>query len=84
MQVTVQDDLVHAARLDTPTEDEAGLAFAVGLFAQERLTLAQGARFAGLDFLAFQREPASRGIPVHYGPKEFAEDLADLGREGLW
>ena len=83
MQITVQDDLVHDAHLDTLTEDEARLVFAVGLFAQERLTLAQGARFAGLDFLAFQRELALREIPVHYGPKEFAEDLADLDREGL-
>ena len=52
-------------------------------FAQERLTLAQGARFAGLDFLAFQRELALREIPIHYGPKEFAEDLADLDSEAL-
>ena len=82
MQITVQDDLIHDAQLDALTQDEARLALAVGLFAQERLTLAQGARLAGLDFLAFQRELASREIPVHYGSQEFAEDLADLDGAG--
>ena len=83
MQITVQDDLVHDAHLDILTENEARLALAVGLFAQERLTLAQGARLAGLDFLAFQRGLASREIAVHYGPREFSENLADLNREGV-
>jgi predicted HTH domain antitoxin len=79
MQITVQDDLVRDAHLDTLTEEEARLALAVGLFAEEGLTLAQAARFAGLDFLAFQRELALREIPVHYGPKEFCRRLGRYG-----
>ena len=82
MQITVEDTLMQEAHLDTLTGEEARLALAVGLFAQERLTLAQGARLAGLDFLAFQRELASREVPIHYGPEEFAEDLAALEQEG--
>lgn len=70
--------MAAAAHLDELTEDQARLAFAVGLFAQQRLTLAQGASLAGLDRLAFQKELAAREIPIHYGSREFAEDLADL------
>jgi predicted HTH domain antitoxin len=83
VQITVQDDLVKNTHLDTLTEAEARLALAVGLFAEERLTLAQAAQFAGFDFLGFQRELALRQIPVHYGSREFAEDLADLISEAL-
>lgn len=72
--------MAAAAHLDELTEDQARLAFAVGLFAQERLTLAQGASLAGMDRLAFQQELAAREIPIHYGSREFAEDLADLDR----
>ena len=83
MQINVQDALVQDAHLETLTEEEARFALAVGLFAEERLTLAQAARFAGLDILGFQGELAARKIPVHYGPDDFADDLTDLDRAGL-
>lgn len=80
MQLTLEDDLVHSARL---TESEARLALALSLFAEERLTLAQSARLAGLDRFAFQRELAARQIPLHYGEEELAGDLAVLRERGI-
>ncbi|CAN5777685.1 hypothetical protein BH23GEM7_BH23GEM7_37470 [soil metagenome] len=52
------------------------------LFGQERLTLAQASRLAGLDRLEFQQLLASRGLTVHYDTREFEADLATLRRLG--
>jgi predicted HTH domain antitoxin len=56
---------------------------AILLFEQEKMTLAQAARFAGMERLAFQRLLASRGLAIHYDVAEFEEDLKtlrDMGR----
>jgi predicted HTH domain antitoxin len=76
MQLTLEDDLVSAARL---TEAQARLTLALNLFAEDRLTLAQTARLSGLDRLAFQRELAAWQIPRHYGEEELSSDLAANG-----
>ena len=76
MQINVPDAL--AARLAMLTQEEARRAFALGLFVEEFLTLAQAARLADLDRLAFQRLLASHEIPVHYGIEEFEQDLATI------
>jgi len=75
MTLTLSDDLVHAARL---TEAQLLQELAVALFQAERLTLAQAARMADMDRIAFQHLLASRKIPLHYGPEDFAEDLGTL------
>lgn len=59
MQLILDDDLVHAARL---TEAEARLMIALYLLTENRLTLAQAARLAGLNPLAFQDELAARHL----------------------
>lgn len=82
MQLTLEDDLVSAARL---TEGQARLTLALNLFAEDRLTLAQAARLAGLNRLAFQGELAARQIASHVGAEEFASDGESIGerrREG--
>lgn len=76
MQLTLEDDLVSAARL---TEGQARLTLALNLFAEDRLTLAQAARLSGLNRLAFQGELAARQIPQHYGEEELAGNLATIG-----
>ena len=76
MQINVPDTL--AARLSMLTEAEARRAFALGLFVEEVLTLAQAARLAELDRLSFQRLLASHEIPVHYGVEGLEQDLATL------
>lgn len=75
MQLILEDDLVSAARL---TEEEALVAIAVSLFAQERLSLAYAARLAGLDRISFQRYLAAHEISLHYGEAELDADLATL------
>ena len=83
MAFTFEDDLVQAAHLSDLTSDQTRLVLAVGLFAEERHTLAQAAELAGQDRLAFQRHLAARGIPLHYGSDGFEMDLAELDRRGV-
>lgn len=76
MQINVPDALT--ARLAMLTEEETRRAFALGLFVEDFLTLAQAARLADLNRLAFQQLLASHEIPVHYGMEEFEQDLATI------
>jgi predicted HTH domain antitoxin len=55
---------------------------ALVLFQQDRLTLAQSARLAGLSRLAFQKLLADRQIPIRYGVEEFREDVDDRTKRG--
>ena len=75
MPVVIEDSLLQSAHLD-----ETGLKreLAVLLFAQERLTLGQASRFAGVGQLDFQALIASRGICVHYDVDEFRQDVATI------
>ena len=59
-------------------EEEAKRESAACLFRQERLTLAQASRFAGITQLEFQHLLASRRIPVHYGAEDLDEDIQTL------
>ena len=77
MPVTISDDVLTAAHL---TEPELKQELALALFQQDRLTLAQASRLAGMGQLAFQGLLANRGIPIHYGVVEFREDLQTLRR----
>ncbi len=83
MPFTLEDDLAQAAHLDELTPEQTRLVLAVGLFAENRQTLAQAAALAGLDRLAFQRHLAARGIPLHYGQEGFDMDLAELARRSV-
>lgn len=79
MSVVIPDDVLLAAGL---SEDEFRREVAVLLFQQERMTLAQAARFAGTDRLSFQRLIAGRGIDVHYDVADFEDDLKALREMG--
>lgn len=43
-----------------------------------RLTLAQAARFAGVDRIVFHRLLAHHGVPLNYDFSDFEQDLASL------
>jgi predicted HTH domain antitoxin len=45
------------------------------LFQKEKLTVGQASSLAGMSQYKFQHLLASREIPVHYGVKEFKDDL---------
>lgn len=80
MSVTISDDLLRSAGL---SEEEFRREVAVLLFRQDRMTLAQAAKFSGMDRLGFQRLLADRQICVHYDLEDFEDDLRtlkDLGR----
>lgn len=80
MQIVLDDNMAAAAHL---TEDSALLLLAVALYAEKRLTLAQAARFCGLDRLSFQRELAERHTDLNYGAQGLEMDLATLDSRGV-
>jgi predicted HTH domain antitoxin len=75
MNVAIPDDLAESAGL---TETEAREELAVSLYKTERLTLAQAARFAGVDRVAFHRLLTRHGVPINYDFSDFEQDLASL------
>lgn len=79
MPVTIPDSVLEAARL---SEGELREELAVLLFRQEKLTLAQASRLAGLSQLRFRHLLASRDIPLHYDVAELEADLTTLRRLG--
>lgn len=75
MNVAIPDDLAASAGL---TEAEARGELAIALYKGERLTLAQAARFAGVDRVAFYQLLARHDVPVNYDFSDFEQDLASL------
>lgn len=60
------------------TREEAALHLAIGLFADEKLTLGQAASIAGVSQPLFLRELGKRKIQVHYGLTELEQDIATV------
>jgi predicted HTH domain antitoxin len=75
MAVVVPDDVMQAAGL---SEAEARLALALELFRQERLTLGQASRVAGIPQAEMLAELGRHEIPIHYGVDELNEDLRTI------
>jgi predicted HTH domain antitoxin len=75
MAIVIPDEILYAAHM---TETEMARALAVALFQQEKLTLGQAARLAGMSQWDFRGLLASQDIPIHYGVAEFEEDVATL------
>ncbi len=55
------------------------LKVALILFQEEKLTLGQASKLAGLHQFEFQKELAKREIPVHYGEEDYERDLQTIG-----
>jgi predicted HTH domain antitoxin len=75
MHLTLSDDVVLAANL---SEADLRMALALALFQDGRITLAQGARLASLDRLAFQQQLAARKVQIHYGEEELDSDMRTI------
>lgn len=75
MTLTIDDDVLHAARLSA---EQLRLELAIALFQGDRLTLAQAAGLAETDRLTFQHVLAGRGVPLHYTVEDWGEDLRTL------
>ncbi len=69
---------IHQALHVSPAEAEARLKLelAVSLYAQNALGLGKAVELAGMSRLDLNDILAERGIPMHYGEKELAEDIA--------
>ena len=69
---------IHEALHVTPAEAEARLKLelAVSLYAQKLLGEGKAAELAGMGRLDFNDVLAARHIPMHYGEKELAQDIA--------
>ncbi len=72
MTLELSDELVQTTRL---SELQIRQTLAVALFRENHLTLAQAARLAEMDRIAFQHVLASRGIPLHYTAADYEDDL---------
>jgi predicted HTH domain antitoxin len=75
MHLTLSDDIVLAANL---SEADLRLALALALFQDGRITLAQGARLASLDRLAFQHQLSARKLQIHYCEVELDSDMRTI------
>lgn len=75
MTLTIDDDVLHAARLSA---EQLRLELGVALFQGDRLTLAQAAELAETDRLTFQHVLAGRGMLLHCTAEDWEEDLRTL------
>ena len=77
MQIAVPDEALGNVTLD---EREARVHLAIGMFVDDKVTLGQAARIAGLSQPAMLRRLGEHRIPVHYGAADLAHDLKMAGQ----
>ncbi len=75
MILEIADDVLERTNL---TEADLRMVLAVVLFKEEKLTLAQAAKLAGMHQFQFQKELAKRKISLHYDVEDFERDMATL------
>jgi predicted HTH domain antitoxin len=75
MNVEIPDQIINQTGLSI---EEILLEAAISLFQDEKITLGQASKLAGLHQIEFQKELAKRNIPVHYGEEEYQADLKTL------
>ncbi|HWF20210.1 MAG TPA: UPF0175 family protein [Verrucomicrobiae bacterium] len=75
MVIQIQDEVLQGLGL---TESQALLDLAVGLFTEQRVTLARAAQIARVTQMDFQKELGKRGIPIHYDVEDLQSDLRNL------
>lgn len=80
MGIEISDAMLRAVKM---TEPEFRLETALWLYQQDRLTLAQAARWSGLTRLQFQRELAVRRHTVHFDTEELRHEIEALKEVGL-
>ena len=76
MIIEIADRIIRQSGLSA---EEILLKVAVLLFQEEKLTLGQASKLAGLHQYEFQKELAARNIPVHYGEEDYRRDLHTIG-----
>jgi len=79
MPIIIDDSILEAAHLD---EMGFRLEIAIALFAQDRFTMAQAAKFASIPHMDFQAMLSDRQICVHYNVTDFQQDVETLRQLG--
>lgn len=79
MSVTISDEIIEAAGM---SETEFLREIAIMLFRQKKISLGKASHIAQMNQLQFLRLLGSRRIPIHYGVKEFREDLKTIAEMG--
>lgn len=72
MIVEIPEQIINQSGLSAK---EILLKIALVFFQEEKLTLGQASRLAGLHQYEFQKELAARNIAVHYGEEDYKNDL---------
>jgi predicted HTH domain antitoxin len=75
MTIVIPDEIL---RINNLTAEQMTIDFATSLYAQERVTLAQGAKIAGLHIIDFQKALATRDIYIHFDMQDLEKDLKNL------
>ena len=81
MNVTIPDALASSMQM---SEADLRLELAVALYRDQKVTLGQASKLAGMSQAAFMQEIGRRNLPVNYGVDDLDEDLrnfAELRRE---
>ena len=76
MIVEIPDTVLEQAGV---SKSELLLKLALTLFSEERLTLGQASKLAGIHQIEFQQALYAKGIAVHYDETDFERDLESLG-----
>jgi len=77
LTLEIPDEVSQAMRLPPPeAEARLRLELAISLYAQEILGLGKAAELAGVPRGELNAALAKRGVPMHYGAEEMAEDFA--------
>lgn len=76
MTVDIPDNVLTQTGLSM---EELLLKLAIVLFQEEKLTLGQASRLAGIHQMEFQAKLAALKIPIHYDELDFERDMKTLG-----
>jgi predicted HTH domain antitoxin len=77
LTLEIPDEVSRAMRLPPPeAEARLRLELAISLYAQEILSLGKAAELADVPRWELNAALAKRGVPMHYGVEELAEDFA--------
>lgn len=76
MTVEIPDQVLEQAGV---SESDLLLKVAMTLYREDRLTLGQASKLAGLHQIQFQQELFANGIPINYDESDFDRDLETLG-----
>ena len=72
MNVEIPDSLLGDVQI---SKEDVMLDLALGMFVDQRLSLARAARLAGRSISVFMHELGKRSIPIHYGKEDLAADI---------